>query len=95
MQRHLLGAPPGYGSAIGSHSNHIFRAFALGALHSDERVTVQGVLSLDRLLKADPAFGKAVRDGITWTVVSHEVQMQFPKFAELLPASGNATIRLP
>ena len=79
-----------YASVVGSHANQAFRAFALGAEHPDERVTVAGVLNLDRLASLDPQWAKAVKEGVMWTIVSHDVQSTFPDFCRLVQAAGNA-----
>ena len=83
-----------YASVVGSHSNQVMRGFALGAAHTEPRVTVGGMLNLELLGKIDPAFAKAVREGVSWVIVSHKAQANMPEFAGLMQAAGNAAVQV-
>ena len=41
--------------------------------------------------RKDPTFANAIKNGVTWTMVSSVVQEKFPQFASLCQAAGNAT----
>ena len=68
-----------FASIVGSHSNMAHRCILAG---------------LERLREADKAFAHAVESGIVWTVVAHSVQSQWPQFASLVQAAGNASSQI-
>ncbi|CAE7523431.1 unnamed protein product [Symbiodinium natans] len=80
-----------FASVMGSHTNMVFRSFLYKAIHPDTELTVNGKLSLEKLEGMDKPFAEAIRNGVHWTVVDHDVQAEFPAFASLMQASGNAT----
>ena len=45
-----------FASIVGSHSNQAFRAFKAGLRHEDQKVTVDGCLSMAKLAAVDPAW---------------------------------------
>jgi len=53
-----------YGSLACGHTYQGFRAFLAGLPHEDERCTVDGKLSLDKLAARDPLYAKFCRDGV-------------------------------
>ena len=62
-----------YASIVGSHANHACRSVYHGISHPDDTVTIDGMLSLDKLSNADPAWCAAIRDGMDWMVVPYRV----------------------
>ena len=83
-----------FASIVGSHSNMAHRCILAGLEHGEARATAGGRLSLERLREADKAFAHAVESGIVWTVVAHSVQSQWPQFASLVQAAGNASSQI-
>ena len=80
-----------YASIVGSHTNQAFRAFWCGIPHSDPKLTVDGVLSLDKLAVLDCAWATSIRDGVPWLVISHQIAEEFPDYPGLAQAAGNAS----
>ena len=79
-----------YASIVGSHTNQAFRAIRFNAAHPDGKHTVDGRLSMEKLAVIDPAWHTAISQGILWTVISHQVTEEFPQYAPLAQAAGNA-----
>ena len=80
-----------YASVVGSHANQAARCIVHKVTHDDERLTVDGRLSLEKLESVDMAWAKSIREGITWLVVSYEVAREFPQYCLLAQAAGNAS----
>ena len=88
----LAAVEPGalrYASIVGSHANQACRAFVAGIGHDSAAVTVDKKLSLSKLEMTDPAWFKAINEGVLWTIVSAEIQEKFPEYAGLAQAAGN------
>ena len=83
-----------YASIAGSHANQVLRLWHYTMGHRCEKMTCDGKLSLELLEKKDSAYHAAVRDGTKWQVISHHVVKEFPNFATLAQAAGNATGQL-
>ena len=79
-----------YASIVGSHTNQACRAFVHNIEHSDDRLTVDGKLSMQKLEAVDPVWASAIQKGISWLVISHEVTAEFPEYPALAQAAGNA-----
>ena len=79
-----------YASIVGSHTNQAFRAIRFNVAHPDGKLTVDGRLSMEKLAVIDPAWHTAISQGILWTVISHQVTEEFPQYAPLAQAAGNA-----
>ena len=77
-------------AVVGILANQAARAFYHGIAHSDNKVTIDGMLSLDKLSRCDPAWCAAIRDGMDWMVVSHHVVHAFPGYVGVAHAAGNA-----
>ena len=79
-----------YASVVGSHANQAARCIWHKVAHDDDRLTVDGKLSLEKLEAVDKAWARSIRDGHTWLVVSHELAREFPQYCLLAQAAGNA-----
>ena len=79
-----------YASIVGSHSNQASRAFVYGIPHDDEKVCIEGRLSLEKLALLDPAWCSSIREGLEWMVVSYQVCEAFPEYVGLAQSAGNA-----
>ncbi|OLQ00277.1 hypothetical protein AK812_SmicGene17089 [Symbiodinium microadriaticum] len=79
-----------YASVVGSHANQAARCIWHKVAHDDDRLTVDGKLSLEKLEAVDKAWARSIRDGHTWQVVSHELAREFPQYCLLAQAAGNA-----
>ena len=78
-----------FASIVGSHSNQAFRAFKAGLRHEDQKVTVDGCLSMAKLAAVDPAWHACIDKGVEWLVVSYSVAAHFPNYPLLAQAAGN------
>ncbi|CAE7536952.1 unnamed protein product [Symbiodinium necroappetens] len=78
-----------YASVVGSHANQAARCIWHKVAHDDDRLTVDGKLSLEKLEAVDRAWARSIRDGHTWLVVSHELAQEFPQYCLLAQAAGN------
>ena len=78
-----------YGSVSGTHINQVLRCLHYGMQHTNPEMTVDGKLSTEKVAAADPAFSRAVREGIPWQVVSHCVVDAFPNLPELISSAHN------
>ena len=79
-----------YASIVGSHASQAARAFLHKVQHPDPKLTIEGRLSLERLQTVDPDWANAITHGVTWLIVSHMIPEEFPKYASLAQAAGNA-----
>ncbi|CAE7534678.1 unnamed protein product [Symbiodinium sp. CCMP2592] len=80
-----------YASIVGSHANQASRCFWFKITHEDNRLTNDGVLSLERLQSHDAAWARSIREGHEWLVISYEIAQLFPQYCLLAQASGNAS----
>ena len=76
-----------FASLEGSHGNFAARAVLSQAVHQDPRVTDGEKICLSKI---DQKWLAALRQGLCWTVLRHEVLSTFPEMAQLLQMSGNA-----
>ncbi|CAE7265657.1 unnamed protein product, partial [Symbiodinium microadriaticum] len=90
VQAHLVK----YASVVGSHANQACRAFLHGIPHDDQKVTIDGRLSLDKLHVLDPSWCSAIREGMQWMVISHQVCEAFPDYVGLAQSAGNAAAQI-
>jgi hypothetical protein len=81
-------------SVWGSHTNQGFRAIDVGLKSDQEAMCVGGFFSLEKIKQKDPAFADAVTNGVTWTVITHQVIAKFPDLLPLIQAAGNAAGQL-
>lgn len=79
-----------YASISGSHSNMAMRLFLYQVPHTDERLTVGGRLSVEKVKLEDPLYGEAIEQGMKWTIISHLVVQQYPKLPLLVQAAANS-----
>ena len=79
-----------FASIVGSHANQAGRCFWYGMPHPDEKVTINGALSLEKLAKIDPAWTSSIREGLDWMVVSAQIVDAFPEYVGLAQSAGNA-----
>ena len=80
-----------YGSLSCSHTNMFLRCVEASAPSQNPAFTVDGKLNLDLLDAKDREFAKAVRGGLTWTVLSHRVRSRFPEFLTLVQSARNVS----
>lgn len=74
-----------------SHTNYAMRCIHEGVSHEDEDLTLDGVLSMERLGMKDPEFQKAVRSGLEWSVLSSRIISRFPELCSIIQGAGNAS----
>ena len=79
-----------YGSVSGSHSNMVMRMFLYQVPHADERLTVGGKLSIEKVKLEDPAYAEAIENGMRWTIIASVVIERFPRLPLLLQAAANS-----
>ena len=72
-----------------SHTNMFLRCVADGVSSDHPTLSVDGKLSMEMLELKDKEFAKAVRGGLTWTVLSHRVRSRFPEFLTLVQSARN------
>lgn len=78
-----------FGSLACGHTNMGLRAIAAGMPSEDPLLAEDGRLSTDKISKRDAEFGKAVREGLRWHVLSHEVRTRFAAALPVLQAARN------
>lgn len=79
-----------FASLQGSHTNQVLKAIHYGVKHADESMTEAGFLSVSKIGLRDPLFAQAVKEGLSWTIISTEAIRIFPSLPGLIQASGNA-----
>ena len=79
-----------YGSLSCSHTNMFLRCLWAGVESSDEDMSENGHLSLDKVSRRDAEFGRAAREGLEWKILSHKVRSRFPKLLSLVQRARNA-----
>ena len=79
-----------YATLWGGHTNQGMRLVMYGVPHSDERLTIAGRLSAEKIGTTDAIFQEAVTTGVVWKVISFEVLKCWPDLATLIQSAGNA-----
>jgi hypothetical protein len=79
-----------YATLWGGHTNQAMRLVAYSVPHSDERLTISGRLSAEKIGMSDAIFQDAVVNGVLWKVISFEVFKAFPELATIIQSAGNA-----
>ena len=85
-----------------SHTSQVLRTFIdadgtaaeMGCLikSDNEKISENGRLSLSKLERVQPAYAAAVREGMTWNDIPHEVEMYFGSaIVDLMQEAGNAS----
>ena len=83
-----------YLSLSSSHTNQSLACAAHEVYHSDTRMTVEGKLNKTKISAVDPCLGKAIDEGLAWTVIPKWVFMKFPQLAKLIQEAYNASGQL-
>ena len=60
-----------YASVVGSHANQAARCIWHKIAHDDDRPTVDGKFSLEKLESVDKAWARSIRGGLAWLVNLH------------------------
>ena len=90
-------APAGnlrFASIVGSHANQAARCFCSQVPHSDEKLTVDNRLSLEKLKTVDAGWHRAILDGMQWLIISHAVPAEFQQYTGLAQAAGNSAMQI-
>ena len=69
----------------GSHTNN-------GVEHNNERITVDGKLSLQKIQERDPGLHDAIVNGLPWRMITKAVAQNFPELLPLIQQCGNASL---
>ena len=65
------------------------RAIIARLLHKSTELCIDGLLSPEKIIKADPPIKEVLNVGATYTWVPREVFKKYPGLAEIAQASGN------
>lgn len=76
-----------FGSLSCGHTNMGLRAIAAGVASDSPLLSEDGKLSLAKLERFDAEYAKAVRQGLYWKVLRHQVRSRFPAALKLLQAA--------
>ena len=76
-------------SVAKSHSSMGSRCVLLGAPHENQKITEDGLLSLQRIRALRPEYADAIECGFEWEVVSWRAEEAFPSLMDLLQEAGN------
>ena len=80
-----------YGSLSCSHTHMFLRCIEASVKSENAALSLDGKLSFVMVEAKDKEFAKAVRRGLTWTVLSHEVRTRFPTFLTLVQSARNVS----
>ena len=78
-----------YASLAASHTNQALRCIIGQARHQDERLTIHGLLNLEKVRLKDPAMAKACEVGILWLVLPSTLLDRHQGLAALIQSSYN------
>ena len=67
----------GFAAVACTHANQSLAAAVDGCVTDRQKIAIDGKISV-AILSQNKNFEKALRDGIEWTVVKHEVEREFP-----------------
>ena len=83
-----------YASLAGSHTAAGMRAVISGSKrhNKESKLTVDGCLNLECIMKQDPGYANAIKEGILWTVVGQHVIDEVPEVAPLLMEAQNTNV---
>jgi hypothetical protein len=76
-----------FGSLSCGHTNMGLRAIAAGGPSDSAALSENGVLSLAKLERVDAEYALAVRRGLHWQVLRHDVRRRFPDALGILQAA--------
>ena len=79
-----------YGSIAGSHRNMFLRCLLASAESGEEAMCEDGRLCLAKVERTDPTFANAARQGLTWKVLSHKIQVEYPEVLPIIMRARNA-----
>lgn len=83
-----------YATLWGGHTNQAMRLVAYNMPHCDERLTVGGRLSLEKIGLTDAIFHDAVSNGVVWKVIAFDVVKRFSELPTLVQSAGNAASQI-
>ena len=72
-----------------TNTNQSCRIVLQGAPSDHEHLSENGVLSIERLRKKDPAYAQHCEDGLLWNIIPFEVEYLFPWVPDLFQEAGN------
>ena len=81
----------GFSSLACSHTNYLLRAILAACPSNHPKLSHGGKLCKEQIARTDPAFGNALSNGLTWTVLKDEVRERWPSALPLLSRAINAT----
>ena len=80
-----------YCSLGASHTNQALRLVLGQVAHTDDRLTINGVLNYEKVLLQDRGLARACSDGLKWLVLPHQVLAKHEKLASLIQCGLNAS----
>ena len=83
-----------FASIVGSHANQAAKCFWYQVAHSDEKLTVDNRLSLEKLKVVDAGWHRAIVEGMQWLIISHAVPAEFEQYTSLAQAAGNSAMQI-
>ncbi|CAE7698797.1 unnamed protein product [Symbiodinium sp. CCMP2592] len=83
-----------FASIVGSHANQAARCFWFQVPHSDDKLTVDNRLSLEKLKVVDASWHRAIMEGMQWLIISHAVPAEFQQYTGLAQAAGNSAMQI-
>ncbi|CAE7205345.1 unnamed protein product [Symbiodinium sp. CCMP2592] len=83
-----------FASIVGSHANQAARCFWFQVPHTDDKLTVDNRLSLEKLKTVDAGWHRAIQEGMQWLIISHAVPAAFPQYTSLAQAAGNSAMQI-
>ena len=79
-----------FGSLACGHTNYGLRAIGAGAVNDCPLLSRDGVYDVELVSARDPAFGKAVREGLKWKVLGWQVRFMYPRVLDMIQRARNA-----
>lgn len=81
-------------SLTNGHTNCGLRAIRARVKCEVLEISVEGHFSPEKISTSDHDFGKAINEGLNWTIVNEKIASQCPGLVGLLQAAGNATSQI-
>ena len=78
-----------YGSLGCSHTNQFMVAALCGVESEFEKLTLDGKMSVSKI-SVDPGLKDALENGLSWLVLSSQIDALYPQFADLVQYAMNA-----
>lgn len=80
-----------YCSLGASHTNQALRCILGQVSHTDNRLTIDGVLNHERVLLQDRELARVCKEGLKWVVLPSQLLSDHPKLASMIQCGLNAS----